>query len=61
MLAEHCAPLKFTDFNVSALMDLAVNAFLEMPTADVSSVLEALSYDLSYGPSPLEVSDVLFG
>lgn len=60
-LAKSSAPLAVSDFDIGALLGLAVDGLLELPESDPDAAIRHLPFEIPYGPCPLEVTDVLFG
>jgi len=60
-VVEQQQPPAPEDFDVSALIDLVLEALLEMPQADLKAAVDNSPFEPGIGPLPLEVRDVVFG
>lgn len=59
-LAKECPPPELKDFNLPALIALALDGLLTVPEASITAAVEHNPFSPYCGP-PLEVRDVIFG
>jgi hypothetical protein len=60
-LARDAQPLRSTDFDVRAILGLLLDDLLAPPAADIDLAVRNAPQPQPFGPSPIEVSDVIFG